>query len=54
MNLEQVVASSEPIDISLFNGDDASVDMNRKKLMPLDFEKIKDILNRPEVPNGGE
>lgn len=48
MNLEQVVSSSEPVDISLFNGDDVSVDLNKKKLVQLDFEKIKEILNLDE------
>lgn len=47
MNIEQVVASSEPIDISLFNGDDVSVDLNRKKLVQLDFQKVKECLNQP-------
>lgn len=47
MNIEQVVASAEPIDISLFNGDDVSVDLNRKKLVQLDFQKVKECLNQP-------
>lgn len=46
MNLEQVVASSQPIDISLFNGDDVSVDLNKKKLIQLDFAKVKACLSQ--------
>lgn len=48
MNLEQVVSSSEPVDISLFNGDDVSVDLNKKKLVQLDFDKIKELLKKEE------
>ena len=47
INLQQVVASNEPIEMSLFNGDDNSVDLTKKKLTPLDFEKIKSVLNQP-------
>ena len=55
INWEQVISSNEPIDMSVFNGgpDDVSVDMN-KKLVRLDFEKIHQVLNRPEIQNGGE
>lgn len=54
INLQQVVASNEPIEMSLFNGDDNSVDFTKKKLTPLDFEKIKFVLNQPEAVGGSE
>lgn len=54
MNLEQVVASSQPIDISLFNGDDVSVDLNKKKLIQLDFLKVKACLSQAQIAGGGE
>ena len=39
INWEQVITSPEPVDMSLFHGtaDDVSVDLNRKKLVQLDF-----------------
>ena len=54
MNFKQVVASAEPIDFSVFNDDDVSVDMNRKKMIQLDFARIHECLNQAEVPGGAE
>jgi len=40
--------------MSVFNGaDDNSVDMTRKKQVQLDFQKIHDVLNHPEIKDGG-
>ena len=40
--------------MSVFNGDDNSVDMTRKKQVQLDFQKIHEVLNQPELKEGGE
>ena len=49
INWEQVISSSEPIDMSVFHGnDDASVDLNRKKQVQLDFQAVRKLLGRPE------
>jgi len=49
INWEQVISSTEPIDMSVFNGaDDTSVDMNRKKQVQLDFQAVHRILSQAE------
>lgn len=59
MKIEEII-QGENFDFSVFTpaGEDDSVMLNRigkgSKLIQLDFAKIHECLNQPEVPKGGE